>query len=351
MSSLLYITFVLFLSQAIICSNQKTCSVLQFYHLEEDLLSIMEDHHINVTFGMNMSACNQSSQLYRVTVYTSTNNGSLEYDGSITFSKDECSGTRQKSVRCITSSGPAQLYRRVNRSHELIVWEWLWKDYNFSTMRKELKLIVAYPPSVKSLTVNGQDADDSYILERGQKVEISCLFDQGNPPSNVWLSDEHGKEIKSYRGEQYLDTSFTANCDQHPSSVRCEGNSSENSKSVFFLVRCRPQFIDKAPEIIDYETQEGWKFRVKAYSTKVQKCLLAPSVVGENKNKEVNCTLTGSPPSLVLTIVVDKEECSQSGHWALTVFNEKGSSDMLVFSVSSLFCSVAICPTFVITRL
>lgn len=125
------------------CRGSVSGSVLQFYHLEEDLLSIMEDHHINVTFGMNMSACNQSSQLYKVTVLTSTNNGSLEYDGSITFSKDECSGIRQKSVHCLTSSGPAQLYKRVNRSHELIVWEWLWKDYNFSTMRKELKLIVA----------------------------------------------------------------------------------------------------------------------------------------------------------------------------------------------------------------
>lgn len=88
-------------------------------------------------------------------------------------------------------------------------------------------------------------------------------------------------------------------------------------------------------EFIDYGTSEHWKFRVKAHSTAVQKCVLTPFSLGGNKKKDVNCTLTGTPPNLLLTLYVDKEESSKSRQWALMLFTEKSSSDMFVFSTSS----------------
>lgn len=100
-------------------------------------------------------------------------------------------------------------------------------------------IFLSDPPIIKSLTVDGDEVDGNYIIEEGQKVNISCSFDQGNLPSNLRLSDEHGREIKAYRSERHLNASFTASCNQDWTSVRCEGNSSENSKSVFVLVKCK----------------------------------------------------------------------------------------------------------------
>ncbi|PVD27378.1 hypothetical protein C0Q70_12536 [Pomacea canaliculata] len=231
---------LVFVFQAIICSRQEKCAVLEFYPSEENVFLVPENQFVTVTFGMNISVCNNSNTTYKVIVQTLTNNGSLEYDGTIVYLTDTCVSIQPKAVRCITSTGPAELNRRVNRTHVGIRWEWQWKDAmfnNFTTMWKEIKMMVARPPQII--------------------------------------------------------------------------------------------------EFIDYGTRDHWKFRVKAHPTAVQKCVLTPSSLGGNKKKDVNCTLTGTPPNLLLTLYIDKEESSKSRQWALMLFTEKGSSDMFVFSTSS----------------
>lgn len=124
-----------------------TGAVMDFYHLDKNVLSVLEDRFVNVTFGMSVSpACHQMNQSYRITVNTRTKSDSLEYDGTIVFWKNMCTYTYQTSTRCITPSGPAELYRKVNRSHVRIEWTWRDKDFrfgNFTSMRKELLLSVA----------------------------------------------------------------------------------------------------------------------------------------------------------------------------------------------------------------
>lgn len=93
-----------------------------------------------------------------------------------------------------------------------------------------------------------------------------------------------------------------------------------------------PQFLEKEPEIIDGEDYESWRVRVKAHTTEIDKCLVIPFSLGENKNREVNCSLTGGPPDLLLTVIVNKKENERGGHWALSLHNERGSSDTLVFN-------------------
>lgn len=120
---------------------------MDFYHLDKNVLSVLEDRFVNVTFGMSVSpACHQMNQSYRITVNTRTKSDSLEYDGTIVFWNNMCTYTYQTSTRCITQSGPAELYRKVNRSHVQIEWTWRDKDFrfgNFTSMRKELLLSVA----------------------------------------------------------------------------------------------------------------------------------------------------------------------------------------------------------------
>lgn len=62
---------------------------------------------------------------------------------------------------------------------------------------------------------------------------------------------------------------------------------------------------------------------------------MIPFSLGENKNREVNCSLTGDPPDLLLTVIVNKKDVGRGGHWALSFHNERGSSDTLVFNKPS----------------
>lgn len=136
-------------------------AVLEFYQLKEESLSVLENHYASVMFGMNSSVCSQLDTAYRVMVNTRTRGDSIEYDGTVTYLGDTCTATPFTSVRCITPTGPAELHRRVNRSHVAVQWNWKWKDTrfsNFTTMRKELTVIVSCTYSVcrsgKMISVN-----------------------------------------------------------------------------------------------------------------------------------------------------------------------------------------------------
>lgn len=120
--------------------------MLEFHHLSTDVLSVFENHFAYVTFWINASTCNETTDLSTITVYTRTNSGSLEYDGTVTYYKESCTVRPTRCLRCSTPSGPVELTRKVNRSHVQIEWEWDMKDTkfgNFTTIRKELKLNVS----------------------------------------------------------------------------------------------------------------------------------------------------------------------------------------------------------------
>ncbi|XP_025101316.1 uncharacterized protein LOC112568295 isoform X1 [Pomacea canaliculata] len=337
MTSILYRAIALsVLTQEIFCVPER-CAVLEFYHLKE-ALSVLENHYASVMFRMNSSVCSQQDTTYRVMVNTRTSSDNVEYDGTVTFLGDTCTATPFTSVRCITPTGPAELHRRVNRSHVAVEWNWKWKDTrfsNFTTMKKELTVIVSYPPSVTSLTVDGRPVNGSVIINESQEVNISCSYDKGNPPANFRLIDEHATEIKAYVEEQHLIYLLKLQCEQDWPTITCEGNSSEKNISVSILVNCPPQFIEKQPEVTDGEDHESWRVRVKAHTAKIDKCLVIPFSLGENKNREVNCSLTGDPPDLLLTVIVNKKDVGRGGHWALSFYNERGSSDTLVFNKPS----------------
>lgn len=130
-----------------ICTTFVTGAVLHFYNLDTNVTSVLEDQFAKVIFGMNVSTtCDPTNQSYKITVSTRTSSGSLEYDGTIIFWKDLCTDAVLTSVRCITTAGPAELYRKVNRSHVAIEWQWSLRDFQtgqFRTVQKELKLNVS----------------------------------------------------------------------------------------------------------------------------------------------------------------------------------------------------------------
>lgn len=98
------------------------------------------------------------------------------------------------------------------------------------------------PPRVISLTVDGEEViDDKHLVNEDQKVNITCLFDKGNPPATFRrrLLDENNKEVDvSLQQRQLVHIFATPRCKQKWPVFRCEGQGSTVNKSVSFLLRC-----------------------------------------------------------------------------------------------------------------
>ncbi|XP_025103321.1 uncharacterized protein LOC112569665 [Pomacea canaliculata] len=196
-----------------------------------------------------------------------------------------------------------------------------------------IRVEVLYPPNVTSLTVEGQEAHNYYLADKGKEVNVSCFFKQGNPPSFFHLLDKHGTELKSSQ-EGFLSYSLTAQCEDDWPVVRCEGNGTLQNRSVTFLVRCPPQFAEKSTENVSLTLGKA-KFRVKAYTTEVTGCFLTPVSLKDNTTRKVNCVLNGRPPDLILWVSLPKEIRSYHENWTLALFNEEGSSTTIFTVIDS----------------
>ncbi|XP_025103327.1 uncharacterized protein LOC112569669 [Pomacea canaliculata] len=188
-----------------------------------------------------------------------------------------------------------------------------------------IRVEVLYPPKVTSLTVGGEDFTSPYFINEGQKVDIFCSFDKGNPPDTFKLLDKHKHELKSAGSDGYLNYSLTAQCEDYWPIVRCEGSGSKQNRSVTFLVRCPPQFVENSMKIVNLQTFQVLTFRVKTYTTLVA-CLLTPVGIVNNVTRGVGCILSGHPPDLLLTVHLNKESNISQGNWSLIFRNEIGSA-------------------------
>lgn len=97
----------------------------------------------------------------------------------------------------------------------------------------------ADPPSVKSLTVDGNDVNGTYFINESQTVNISCLFEKGRPPATFSLLEKNGATQIFLATEGPLNHSFTSSCEDDVRNISCEGNGSSRNQSVSFLVRCK----------------------------------------------------------------------------------------------------------------
>ncbi|XP_025100381.1 uncharacterized protein LOC112567776 isoform X2 [Pomacea canaliculata] len=184
-----------------------------------------------------------------------------------------------------------------------------------------IRVEVLYPPNVTNLTVDG---GDNVIIDEGQVVSVACFFEKGNPAGFFYLLDKHGTKLNSSSSEGHLSYSLTARCEDDWPVVRCEGNGSQHNRSVTLLVKCRPQFVDKSTKIVN-PAVDTVTFSIKAHTTAVNGCLLTSLTLQHNNTREVNCTLTGDPPDLVLSLQLEKD--SFRGNWTLTLSNDWGSSN------------------------
>lgn len=99
-----------------------------------------ENAFINQTFWpCHDVLAQQNDDYYVIEVQTNWNNGKIEYDGRIVRWDNTCTIIHQKSVRCITETGPAELYRKINKSHMETEWTWTWKDFESKNLKRSQK--------------------------------------------------------------------------------------------------------------------------------------------------------------------------------------------------------------------
>ncbi|XP_025101165.1 uncharacterized protein LOC112568208 [Pomacea canaliculata] len=207
---------------------------------------------------------------------------------------------------------------------------------------------VLYPPNVSSLTVDGHEVDGDYIIEEGKKTDIFCVFDKGNPQISFQLLDKYRYEIKSAGNEEHLSYSLTVWCKHDWPVVSCEGSRSTRNRSVSFLVRCPPQFLEKM-KIVNLRSFEELTYHVKAHTAAFTECHLTPVVSDDDSSSNNNnnirglsCILSGKPPNLVLSVYLHKQASITQGNWTLNLRNEKGSANTILSIIYGETSSVSV---------
>ncbi|XP_025103248.1 uncharacterized protein LOC112569626 isoform X3 [Pomacea canaliculata] len=209
----------------------------------------------------------------------------------------------------------------------------IYLDIMNKTLHRQTVLLipidVIYPSKVTNLTVDGQEVNSTHLINEGE-VNVCCSFKRGNPPAVFNLLNMNGMEIankedksamQTKSGEEHLKVSLSVRCQDDWPTVRCEGSGSEINRSVSFLVRCAPQFVDGPVTLVSLQLEKV-TFRVKAHTTIFNKCSLTPTPSQDTFIPKVKCNLSGEPPNLVLKL--HPEENIYQGIWKITLGNEIG---------------------------
>ncbi|XP_025100897.1 uncharacterized protein LOC112568076 isoform X2 [Pomacea canaliculata] len=324
-----YIYVLLMLHETALSQN---CTFLEFYNFNGDTFEVSENSNVNLTFWLNTSVCKQSDVKYRIEVNTKTDKNTQEHEGQIAQRNGQCAAVLPRSVGCLSQAGPAVFYKKVNRSHVEIEWTWTWQNKDsrkFYTLKKILKLNVSYPPSVESLTVDGHEASGTYLLNDGQKVNVFCSFEKGNPTSRFHLLDQKRVKMATSYTEEYIDQSLTVHCEDDWPIISCEGKRSKQNRSVSFLVKCPPQFVNSTVKIDSSSDEQTITLNVKSYSSATGKCVLTPLSLLHNTQRQVTCNIRGEPPDLDLSFPFANENRSIK-EWILTYQNEGGSANITI---------------------
>ncbi|XP_025102166.1 uncharacterized protein LOC112568867 isoform X2 [Pomacea canaliculata] len=196
---------------------------------------------------------------------------------------------------------------------------------------KETVIKAVCPTRVTHFAINGQEVNDTHLIDEGQKVSVFCSFYKGSPPVTFRLADKANREVISdvnsngiCMEEDQLNFSLSVDCEDNWPTVVCEGSGSTNNRSVSFLVRCTPQFLHGPFSIVPSELEKV-RFHVKAHTTSFNECRLLPDPSENTFIPKGKCILTGNPPDLVLRLFLEGN--ITQGNWRIVLSNEAGSGN------------------------
>lgn len=97
------------------------------------------------------------------------------------------------------------------------------------------------PANVTGLQVNGQEVNQTRIIDEKQEVSVSCFFTNGNPLVSVRLMDDTGRAQSSKtHGQGPLTLSLGQfRCQDVWPTIKCEAPESEHNRSVVIFGKCK----------------------------------------------------------------------------------------------------------------
>lgn len=95
-----------------------------------------------------------------------------------------------------------------------------------------------------------------------------------------------------------------------------------------------PQFLKNSTTITNLDPSGSLTLEVKSHTAAVNGCLLTPLSSEDKDTREVNCTLQGTKPNLLLNLHFQNESLA-NGNWILTLRSESGSANTTLRIIKS----------------
>ncbi|KAK7106173.1 hypothetical protein V1264_017460 [Littorina saxatilis] len=172
----------------IFCSA--SCTELKFNNnnLENKTITVDEDSVANITFTVTNNCADHNVRDFEITVVQT--HGSLELVCKISQT-DTCRAFVEGCKCPENSSNVYQLAKRVDRKN---AGNWTWTVTTLGIKDQFLlEFNITYPPNVTGLKLLVEDEPIDSPVTQGDPVNISCLWDSGNPPHvQPQLTGRHG---------------------------------------------------------------------------------------------------------------------------------------------------------------
>ncbi|KAK7454127.1 hypothetical protein BaRGS_00039580, partial [Batillaria attramentaria] len=154
---------------------------------------------------------------------------------------------------------------------------------------------------------------------QGDNITVRCDYEEGNPPIVPKIVHRHGTKTSPF-------TFHNVDCDD-AGELRCEAPGAPENLTATLLVNCPPTFVTGQNQSIGTDDNNSIiNFAIRTHTTKMKDC----SLIRLDSKKTVNCNssinVTGTPPDLMLTLLLDNMTTHSWGQWQLNVTNDVGSN-------------------------
>ncbi|XP_025099931.1 uncharacterized protein LOC112567456 [Pomacea canaliculata] len=215
----------------------------------------------------------------------------------------------------------------------------MWELYRHNSAPRVVKLTslhVRYPANVTGLQVNGQEVNQTRVIDEKQEVIVSCFFTNGNPLVSVRLMDDTGRaQSSTTHGQGPLTLSLGQfRCQDVWPTIKCEAPESERNRSV--VIFGPPQFLHTDTQVLALRRvlQEGLTLRLRSYTSDIKKCHMT-RLSPQPAYIEVTCGLAGSAPEFNLTLRFTADSYIGEGIWMLHAITEAGSSNITFMIINN----------------
>ncbi|XP_025102404.1 uncharacterized protein LOC112568992 isoform X2 [Pomacea canaliculata] len=322
--------------------------VFVFPNHSDDVITVPENTEIRIPFGLEGLESLQQSQLI-ISVYNSTGQSMLKICSIIYYSNNRSYMISDERGICVNHTGPVPLMFRTRVSR----WDdkntLVWQVIGVKDLEKALRLEVTYPATVVSLTFTHEPSANTSIVEEGStSVQLLCLWVNGNPPSAARLLDRE-RQVLTQPDHGTTNDNLTYRLTYSPTKINCNSSGvitcevvgAEVNRSVTLLVRCPPEFqaVNGTPIKFDNRNRSvRIEYRVRAHTNVIEKCEVKKLQSTSQKvlafllpKTAFRCLLTGQPPDLMLTVVMDDMNYVIEGAeqlWRLELTNDKGTGSV-----------------------